>query len=415
MKNYERIFKPADILLPKLDSMEKWSVIACDQFTSQSDYWNTARDMIGTFPSTINMIFPETYLGDKKEHRVHEIREYMKRYLQEGIFEEYKNSFIYVERTLENKKIRKGIVGVIDLEAYDCIASSHSLIRPTEKTVPSRIPPRKHSREAVPLELSHVLLMCDDHENKIFEPLSLQKVQMMKLYDFDLMLGGGHIAGWLIKEKFASELMNRIDVYSEGIWERCKNISVDPILFLVGDGNHSLAAAKACYEDLKMQLPHEEVLKHPARYAMVELVNLQDDAILIEGIHRIVTEVDAQGLLHDLQKHIGGDGSRVIEWNSGQDFGVIHLKEIDHRLPLEILQEYLDEYIKIHGGKIDYIHGKDAIQKLARQKNCVGFSMDSITKNEIMEYVALHKTFPRKTFSIGHAKEKRYYLEARRL
>ena len=411
----EIIFKPADILIPKLEPMEKWPVIACDQFTSQSDYWNNVRDMIGNFPSTMNMIFPETYLGDKNEQRVHEIHEYMKRYLQEGIFEEYKNSFIYVERTLENKKIRKGIVGVIDLEAYDCTAYTHSLIRPTEETVSSRIPPRRHSREAVPLELSHVLLMCDDRENKIFESLNYQKAQMKKLYDFDLMLGGGHIAGWLINDKVALELLDRIDVYSEDIREHYKSVSIDPVIFLVGDGNHSLAAAKACYEDLKIQLPPKEALKHPARYAMVELVNLQDEAISIEGIHRIVTEVDVQELLHDLKNHIGGDGSRAIEWNSGENCGIIHLKDSDHRLPLEILQEYLDDYIRTNGGKIDYIHGKDAVQQLSQQRNSIGFTMDSITKNDLMEYVALRGTFPRKTFSIGHAKEKRYYLEARRL
>ena len=329
----------------------------------------------------------------------------MNYYLEQNFFTEYKNSYVYVERTLLDGSIRRGIVGVIDLEEYDFNPGSNSKIRATEQTVKERIPPRKKIRENAAIELSHVILLCDDEKRDLIEPLSLSRHSMKKLYDFDLMFGGGKIQGWIVRGDQSRALSMRIDRY---IKRKSKELSV---FFAVGDGNHSLAAAKACYE-----------AGYTSRYAMVELENIYDDAVKFEPIHRLIKNISVEEVLSEIQNKIcvkflaNEKNSWPVKFYSKNKNGVINIDKSLGASALIVLQKYLDESER--NFEIDYIHDTEALKELSEKENSLGFEMppfDENAKKDFFKVISKSGTMPRKTFSMGHAQEKRYYLEARKI
>ena len=385
-------------MLPKLNDLSRWAVIACDQFTSQPSYWEKVKANAGDSPSAYNLILPEAFLTDDNSQAVSKINKAMNDYLSRNIFTEYKNAYIYVEREMLDGSARKGIVGAIDLEDYDYRHDTTPLIRATEQTVKERIPPRKSIRENSPLELSHGILLCDDERREIIEPLTLAKHSMTKLYDFNLMLGGGHIRGWLIRGDNKRALNMRIDSY---IKRKSRELS---LVFAVGDGNHSLAAAKACYED-----------GITSRYAMVELENIHDGALKFEPIHRIVRGVNVDAFIADVEKNIcAKKESWPIKYYCQNKEGTIKIDKSKGASPLIVLQKYLDE----NNCSIDYIHDIDALKELSSEEGTIGFELpafDESAKRDFFRVISESGVLPRKTFSMGHASEKRYYIEARRI
>ena len=406
-------FLPADILMPRVDSMEKWAVIACDQFSSQPAYWERVRETAGDAPSTINLILPEAELGTPQE-AAHTalINETMAKYLKEGVFQTYARSFVYVERTLESGAIRKGLVGMVDLDAYDYSTGSTSAIRATEKTVVERIPPRMRVRKDAPIELPHILMLCDDHDKVLIEPIAAGKETLPKLYDFDLMEGGGHITGWLVQGKAVDDFEARLADYTAHLGEKYTGLPGVPMVFAVGDGNHSLATAKACYEELKKAHPVEDLSAHPARFALVELENIHDEAQVFEPIHRVITHTDPSAMLKALEDWCA-PGGFPVEWYIGQDHGTVYLDKARSQLAVGVLQAFLDQYLAEHPGEIDYIHGDADLKELAAQEGAIGFLLPAMEKSQLFRGVIADGILPRKTFSMGHAREKRYYLEGR--
>ncbi len=408
-------FKGADILIPKVKELEKWAVVACDQFTSQPEYWEDVEKYVGDAPSSLRLIFPEAMLGQDAKGIIAGIKESMEKYLSNGSFTEYKNAFIYIERTLLDGSIRKGIVGAIDLEEYDYSKDSTSKIRATEKTVEERIPPRKIVRENAVLELPHILLFSDDEEDILCGSLEAKKESLPLLYDFELMAGGGPIKGWLIQGENAKELEKKLEEYSCSMQKKYGASADNFMEFAVGDGNHSLATAKACYEDLKKQNPGVDLSNHPARYALVELVNIHDEAQKFEPIHRIVKGVDVEKILEELETSVCEEEGHQIVWYAKEQSGCVYLNKARGELALGILQAFLDEYLSENEGELDYIHGDYVVKNLSETENCIGFILPNIEKGSFFKGILKDGVFPRKTFSAGHAQEKRYYLEARKI
>lgn len=409
------LFEPADILIPENVEMEKWSVIACDQFTSQPEYWERVESYVGEAPSSLKLILPEAKLGEDSAGMIAEIRKTMETYLKQNLFREYQNTFVYVERTLLDGTIRKGIVGAINLEEYDYSPHSLSGIRATEKTVIERIPPRKIIRENAILELPHILLFSDDEKDLMCGYLESVKEELPLLYDFDLMEEGGHICGRLVADEMVSAFMERLESYGDFIQQKYADSKKVPMMFAVADGNHSLATAKACYEDIRLQNPGKDLTNHPARYALVELVNIHDEAQKFEPIHRIVKNADVNALLGALILDSCAEEGYPVKWHSGEKHGTIYLDPAKGQLPIGILQNFLDEYLSVHLGVVDYIHGEDVLKELSKEANCIGFELPTIEKDKFFKGIIEDGVFPRKTFSTGHAREKRYYLEARKI
>ena len=403
-------FAPADILLPKVDSMEKWAVIACDQFVSQPEYWASVREFVGNAPSTLKLVLPEAYLPHSTDADITDINAAMADYLKQGIFQCYEKSFIYVERTLLNGTIRRGIVGAVDLDDYDYTPDSSAFIRATEKTVVERIPPRVKIRKDAPIELPHVLLLCDDDQQILLD--SIDTSSLPCLYDFCLMEGGGRIRGWLLQGKDADAFAQKLDAYAAA---QNAKYPQKPVLFAVGDGNHSLASAKSCYEALKQENPGADLSNHPARYALVELENIHDASQVFEPIHRIITDTDPQALLAALEETCGSADGCPVTWFIGETSGTIRLKLKDGQLCVGVLQAFLDDYLKTHAGETDYIHGDDTVAQLAKADNAIGFLLPVMEKGQFFAGIMADGVLPRKTFSMGHAQEKRYYLEARKI
>ena len=397
-------FIKANILLPQAAPMETWSVIACDQFVSQPEYWKNARHLVGSSPSTLNLILPESELEGDCNTAIAKINKTMQEYLQDGVFREYSNCFIYVERTLLNGTIRKGVVGAVDLEAYDFTPDSKAAIRATEQTVAERIPPRMEIRRNAALELPHVLLLCDDEEKILIESLSAKKDSLPLLYDFDLMLGGGKIRGWLVNGIHAQEFEKELSAYNQRMTAK---YGENAVLYAVGDGNHSLASAKGCYK--------ENTACENARYALVELENIHDEAQVFEPIHRIIKNTDADALLKDMIQAIGKESGSPIHWHTATESGVFYVNDPDGLLPVGIVQNFLDDYLTNHPGIIDYIHGEDALCELSKADCSIGLILPAVEKNAFFQGIIAGGTLPRKTFSMGHAQEKRYYLEAREI
>lgn len=409
------LFVPADILLPKSADFHRWAVIACDQFTSDAAYWQRVRQLAGEEASTIHMILPEADLGCVDEAKaIEQINATMERYLQEDVFAVYPQSYIYVERTLLNGTVRPGLVGAVDLETYDYHPGSVSAVRATEKTVLERIPPRQRVRKDAGIEFPHVLMLCDDDRRQLLEPIAQQKDQLTKVYDFDLMEGGGHITGWLVNGAAAAAFDARLQDYIDSVPAKYADLEGAPVVLAVGDGNHSLATAKSCYETLKQEYPGVDLSSHPARYALVELENIHDESQVFEPIHRILFHVNGQKLLKDMQA-ICGDEGFAVEYVMGNQRGTLMLDRARGELAVAVLQEFLDEWMAENPCEIDYIHGDDEVAQLAQQENAVGFLLPSMEKHQLFRGVISGGVLPRKTFSMGHAREKRYYLEGRRI
>ena len=409
------VFETAKILVPKNVDMEKWAVIACDQFTSQPEYWERVEETVGEAPSTLKLIFPEAKLGEESSELVSDIRNTMEAYMNEQVFEEHPDAFIYVERTLLDGSVRKGIVGAINLEEYDYSPHSQSAIRAKKKTVVERIPPRKIIRENAMLELPHILLFSDDEKDIMCGYLESVKEELPLLYSFDLMEEGGHIEGRLVSGEKVSTFLGKLEAYLDFIQYKYANSKKTPMMFAVADGNHSLATAKACFEDIRLKNPGKDLKDHPARFALVEMVNIHDEAQKFEPIHRIVKNVDVNALLGALILDSCAEDGYPIKWYSGEKHGTIYLDPERGQLPIGILQNFLDEYLSVHLGVIDYIHGEDVVKNLAKEPNAIGFALPVIEKDKFFKGIIEDGVLPRKTFSTGHAQEKRYYLEARKI
>ncbi|MBR4140023.1 MAG: DUF1015 domain-containing protein [Lachnospiraceae bacterium] len=409
------LFEAANILIPKMETMEKWAVIACDQFTSQPEYWERVAAYVGEDKSALKLIFPEAKLGEESSDMVEEIKVTMESYLADGTFAEYEDSLIFVERTLLDGSIRKGVVGAINLDEYDYSSYSLSGIRATEKTVVERIPPRKVIRENALVELPHILLFSDDEKDFMCGYLESVKEELPLLYDFDLMEGGGHITGRLVKGEHLACFTEKMEAYGDFIVHKYRDSKKIPMMFAVADGNHSLATAKACYEDIKLKNPGVDLSNHPARYALVEVVNIHDEAQKFEPIHRIVKNVDVNAILGALILDSCAEEGYPMRWYSGEKHGVVYLDPAKGQLPIGILQNFLDEYLSVHLGVIDYIHGEDVLKELSKEPNSIGFELPVIDKQKFFHGIIEDGVFPRKTFSTGHAQEKRYYLEARKI
>lgn len=397
----KQLFLPADILLPK-NGFEKWAVIACDQYTSEPQYWESAADYVGDAPSALNLIFPEVYLSGDNSKKISEINGNMKKYIEDGVFNEFKNTFIYIKRTVTGGKTRRGVMGLIDLCDYSYEKGSKTLIRATEETVPERIPPRVEIRKDAPLELPHIMLLIDDPDMTVIAPLDKKTEGKKPLYDFDLMLNGGHITGTALSEKNAAELQDALGALVEN--------SEDKLLFAVGDGNHSLAAAKECYRVNKSE---------KSRYALVEIVNIHDESLEFEPIYRVIFGADPEKVIHDFTEFSGGDYSGTDAQEFTCVYGACERKisvKPSSKLCVGTLQRFIDRYIKDNPSlKVDYIHGEDSLRLLAEKPDTVGFIFDGMKKSELFDAVKQDGSLPRKTFSMGHANDKRFYLEARLL
>ena len=416
-------FYPADILLPKEADMTKWAVVACDQFTSQPEYWEAVEQTVGGAPSTLRLILPEAKLnGPDVDGDIAAINAAMQTYLDQGVFKTLPESLIYIERTQSDGKVRHGLIGMVDLDQYDFTPGSGALIRATEGTVLSRIPPRVKVRQDAPIELPHVMLLIDDPDGTVIEPLTAASGDMEALYDFDLQQGGGHLKGW----KLTQAKMDAVAAALEGLCadsemeKKYGMKGVEPLLFAVGDGNHSLATAKQCYENLKKVTPESEWASLPARYALVEVVNNHDDALQFEPIHRVLFDVDREAFMAAFRAaypnaYEGKGEGHVIEviWE-GHD-GFITVPDPKVQLAVGTLQAVIDDYLKAHGGEVDYIHGDEVTKELGSKPGNMGFLLPAMGKEQLFKTVMADGVLPRKTFSMGHAQDKRYYVEARRI
>ena len=414
-------FKAGNILIPKKTDMTKWSVVACDQYTSEPEYWNEVTKIVGDAPSTLNLTLPEIYLEESDvNERIKRINENMDKLLEEDFFNELEDSMIYLERTQSDGKVREGLIGIVDLEDYSYEVGSQTLIRATEKTVIERIPPRVKVRENAKLELPHIMILIDDEKKDIIESLKNKVTETDVVYDFDLMKNGGHIKGYKLNGEVINEINTKLDKLADkDYFEKKYNVHDKGILlFAMGDGNHSLATAKACYENLKKTMSEEEYLNHPARYALVELVNLHSSALEFEAINRVVFDVDSKKLVEELNKYY-----TINENGNGQEFELVtsngvkklYIENPKSNIAVGSIQIFLDEYLKNNSGKIDYIHGDDVTKELTLKGNNVGFIFKPMKKEELFRTVILDGALPRKTFSMGHSYDKRYYLEARKI
>ena len=369
MKNIP--FYPADILLPP-QVTEKWPVIACDQFTSEPEYWKAAGEFVGDAPSTLKITLPEVWLTSSDvEKRTEAVNSEMKKYLASGVLTEYKNAVVYVERTQPDGRVRRGVVGAVDLSEYDYTPGAKTMIRATEGTVLSRIPPRVKIRKDAPLELPHIMILIDDPDNTVIPKNPDGSI----LYDTDLMAGGGHIRGSLVSESGVKNIISALE-----------NLAGDresPLLFAVGDGNHSLATAKACVSE---EFPL-------SRFALAEVVNIHDPALDFEPIYRVVFGVDPADIIAAAKRHFGAGNEKTVKclYNEGEDEITVN------GLPASAVQSFIDEYLSARpDAYCDYIHGEDTVRKLSSEKNTVG-------------------SLPRKSFSMGEARDKRYYMECRKI
>lgn len=413
--------KRANILLPKDVDMTKWSVVACDQYTSEPEYWKEVEQVVGSGPSTLNLILPELYLeNDDVKDKIKKINEIMEEYLDDGIFNEYKDTMIYLERIQKNGKVREGLIAMVDLENYSYEKGSQTLIRATEKTVVERIPPRLKVRRNASLELPHIMILIDDEKKNIIESLKNKVTSEDVIYDFDLMKYGGHIKGYKLSNEVISCVENGLEkLMDKDYFEKKYNVKDKGVLlFAIGDGNHSLATAKANYENLKKTMSEEEYLNSSARYALVEVVNLYSSALEFEPIHRVIFNTDVNNLVEELYEFY-----EINEEGNGEYFELV-TKDFDKKLYISnpksniavgSIQIFLDDYLKNHSGKLDYIHGDETTRSMGSEEGNVGILFETIPKENLFKTVILNGTLPRKTFSMGHSYDKRYYLEARKI
>ena len=406
MKN--TVIRRADILLPAENiANEKWAVVAVDQYTSEPEYWQEVEKIVGGAPSTLRLTLPEVYLRES-EIRTKNMQAAMRDYLAGGILEEkVQNGYILVERTTETG-VRPGLMACLDLEEYDYAAGSQSMIRATEGTVIERVPPRVKIRRGAAVELPHVLMLLDDPHMTVIEAAYEKRAALEKVYDFELMQKGGHLRGWKIEGEEALSLEAALDALHE---------SCGGLFLAVGDGNHSLAAARSYWLEIKENLPKEEWDKHPARFALVEIENLHSPAIQFEPIHRVVTGIDPEKVIAEYEAYLRSEN---VEIREGGELKIVS-KGIEKTYgfdghPLRMLQAFLDAYIKNHPeAEIDYIHGDDTLIRLSDRTDALGFMPCSFAKAELFPFIKQWGVLPRKTFSMGNAHEKRFYFEARKI
>ena len=424
------------VYLPKKGTdLTKWAVIACDQFTSQPEYWNDVEKIVGDAPSTLNLTFPEVYLEKPGgEERIKNVQASMRKYMDEGVLQPH-DGFVYVERTVDGKT-RKGIVLCLDLEAYDYNKGSSSLIRATEGTIVDRLPPRIKIREGATFELPHILVLIDDPDRTVIEPVGAAKANLEKLYDFDLMLGSGHLEGYAVNAEFENKIVEALRGLAKPETFAAKyNIGNDQpvLLFAMGDGNHSLATAKAIWEKNKATVG----MDHPSRYALVEIENVHDTGLEFEPIHRVLFGLK-KDLFAELEKTFGanftykpvasaeemvkavdnaqGEKQLIGLVGGGKQFGVIEIANPSSNLPVGTIQPFIDAFLKNGGAeKVDYVHGEDVTVKLGSQPGNAGFYLPGMSKSDLFKTVILDGALPRKTFSMGEAHEKRFYMEARKI
>lgn len=437
MRNYPSVgVQIADILLPKSGTdLTKWSVIACDQFTSQPAYWQEVAAKVGSAPSTFHLILPEVYLGTPEEkNRVESTQTTMRNYIQDGTLQSHEG-MIYVERTVDGKT-RRGLMLALDLEKYDFNKGSRSLIRATEGTILDRLPPRIKIREGAPVELPHILVLIDDPEDALFGMIEEQKSSLPLAYDFELMQKSGHLTGRFIDDqalegKVISALEN---LAKPEVFEKKYGLSPDKgiLLFAVGDGNHSLATAKSIWESLKSTVG----MDHPARYALVEIENVHDKGLEFEPIHRVLFGIKSDPA-SAMKEHFGSDlsftnvnykaemirlvndaksGAHSFGMITEKGFTVATVKNPKTNLPVGTLQAFLDGWLKTgNAGQIDYVHGNDVVCELGSTPGNVGFYLAGMPKSDLFKTVILDGALPRKTFSMGEAHEKRFYMECRKI
>lgn len=430
----------SSVLLPGQNvNMQRWAVVACDQYTSEPEYWKDVDSFVGESPSTLRLIFPEVYLESETEEektaRINNINDNMTTYLNNNLLCEHNNSLILVERTFNSGHKRHGLMLSIDLDRYDFSKGSQSLIRATEGTIIDRLPPRIRIRENAQLELPHIMVLIDDANKTVIEPLVAKTDSLEKVYSFDLMKQSGSIKGWKVCEEsliegVANALYKLVD--KEDFKSRYNvNDDYGVLLFAVGDGNHSLATAKSCWENIKKTLSENELADHPARYALVEIVNVHDSGLVFEPIHRVVFNVNHEHLFDSFISFYKNQGCNVsiaygsekpatsghaIKFVTEKGYGYMIVECPLYNIDVGTLQNFLDDYIKSNNQVgIDYVHGEDVTEKLGKQPGNIGFFLSNMNKNDLFKTVILDGALPRKTFSMGEASEKRFYLEARKI
>lgn len=422
--------------------LHKWSVVACDQYTSQREYWEEADRLVGSSPSTLRLVLPEVYLEEPDcENRIRGINQTMLEYLRSGVLCEEAPGFILVDRKTSHTASRKGLVIGVDLDRYEYTKGSQSLIRATEATVEERLPPRIRIRQEAAVECPHILMLVDDPGKTLIEPLAAYAAQQKPAYDFDLMMGGGHIKGYKINDpSLLQGMLKALEALSDIHAFRSRYGAAESnglLLFAVGDGNHSLAAAKAHWENIKKDLSPEQAAIHPARFALVELMNVHDEGLTFEPIHRVVFQTNPVKLLEGLCRLSGtaritshascaealaeaeaqkAAGKHAIPFVSAKGHGVFIEEKPAHNLEVGTLQQLLDRYAREQGSlKIDYVHGEEVVGSLGCQEGNIGFYLPALNKYELFRTVILNGVLPRKTFSMGEAEEKRFYLECRKI
>ena len=434
----QRCTKPAAMLLPAPEiDLEKWAVVACDQYTSQPDYWCKVQKLVGDAPSTLRLTLPEIWLEETDApERIKAISRTMEEYQTNGLLRPTAPGMMLVRRQMEGVTApRWGLVMAVDLEAYDYREGSNSPIRPTERTVPQRIPARLAVREAATLELPHILLLIDDPQRSVIDPVVAIRDELEKAYDTPLMLGGGQLTGWFIPEgPLPDKIQQALETLAapERLRERYGAPADAPALqFATGDGNHSMAAARARWEQIRETLTPQQRLEHPARWALAEVVNLQDESLEIEPIHRLVAGVNPQTVLQDAVNYFAAQGAQAqlleqapekedpwaVRWVAGEKTGWLCIQPNGRwALPVAALQAFLDDRLPHwQGAKPDYIHGEETLCNLCAGAQSIGFVLPEFRKEDLFRGVVLDGVLPRKTFSMGRAQDKRYYMEARRI
>ena len=397
------IVTSTDILLPCAEDMGAWSVIACDQFTSEPEYWAAAEARAAEKPSTLSLMLPEAWLhtarADGADGR---IADTMRRYLAEGVFQTVPDSFIYVERTLSDGRVRRGLVAALDLEQYDFTGTQRASVRSTEGTVEERLPPRVNIRRGAPLEMPHTLLLMDDRTDSVLSLAEKAKDALEKVYDFDLMLGGGHIAGWRVSGETKAAVQSALDALDNAALQREKYGDAaenGKLTFAVGDGNHSLAAAKRFWEEKRETLPENERETDPARFALVEIENIHEPSLDFEPIHRVIFDTDTSAFAAEFTAH-------RTEWE-------VKEKTLGERVAAA--ESFCRAYIAAHGGYIDYIHGDDTARSLGEKPNCAAVLLPPVETSGLFLSVLKNGALPKKSFSMGNARDKRYYMECRKI
>ena len=423
-------FMPAHILLPDASvPLGQWGCIACDQFTSDRDYWAKAEQAAAGGPSALRLILPEVYLGESDQQaRVDQIHKAMEQYDRE-VLTRAVDGFVYVERTLQSGRVRQGLVGRVDLEAYNYHLGSLPLVRPSEHTVEERIPPRMAVRRGARLETPHVMMLADDPDRLLIEPVGRQKEKLRPLYDGELMLGGGHVAGWAVEDPdLIRQIEDAMEVLSsqETFLAKYPGAPNDrPMALAVGDGNHSLATAKAYWEELKKTLTPQQQKDHPARWCLAEVCNVRSDAVEIEPIHRVLFNTSYDTVLLNLVTwsdenlagiRFGDSFEQKLQLMGPRDRCHLSFENPSAPLGVGTVDEFVEYFLENHPeARVDYVHDEAAVRSFCEKEGAVGMLLPAMRKGDLFRGVVLGGVLPRKTFSLGHAEEKRYYIECRRI